>query len=63
MTDLRDKLDEIRGTLRDAANSLLGLRDALWAEGRPEASIAADEARNGIHRAMHDLKRAYPKPE
>jgi hypothetical protein len=61
--ELQGKLDDIRRTLWDEANALLDLRDALWAEGKPEAAMAVDEARNGIYRARHDLKRAYPKSD
>jgi hypothetical protein len=63
ISDLLAILDAVSADLYRVKNrDMIDVRGALWDRGHIEASMAVDTARNEIAKALHALRRCYPKP-
>lgn len=61
--DLLARLDVVAADLYALKNGeMIEVRGALWDRGHMDASMAVDSARNELSKALHLLRRCYPKP-
>lgn len=62
ISDLLARLDVVAADINALNNGeMIEVRSALWDRGHMDASMAVDSARHELSKALHLLRRCYPK--